>query len=381
MSKKWGILCCCILPLSIAGIATCCYLKMETSEKFFVVKDIREVSEQEMPLAENVKSESYRIQEEQRNSVEQKSIEQGTYKEDISVEQGNAEDNTTEQAENESLKEQLIVTAVPVEIQGNLYMSDDEELDFNEQTIEDLQLFIDELGQFTNLKRVEMCNTNLSNEEMASLREIFPTTKFVWVVHCAGFAVRTDAVAFSSMFTGYGWGPETQADFDALRYCTDLEALDIGHHSITDISFLQKLTNLKILILAINKLDDISILSNMTQLTYLELFLNKIEDLTPLEELENLEHLNLCHNKNLGEIEPILHYKNLQRLWISYCNLTSEEIARIKEAYPDARLEFQVYESVEAGWRSTEVYTRMRNVFNTNTMDEMFLPKVTNSNE
>lgn len=269
------------------------------------------------------------------------------------------------------------VEPVLVEILGETHLSDETELYFNDRRVDDLAAFTEALSQFTNLQKVEMCHTNLCDEEMAGLREAFPDTKFVWVIKVAGFELRTDAVAFSTMFTGYGWGPETSKDFEALKYCTDMEALDIGHHSITDLSFMEHMTNLKILILAINKLEDISVLENMTQLTYLELFLNKITDLSPLEKLVHLEHLNLCHNKALGEIEPILHYPNLQRLWISYCNLTSDEIARIREAYPDTRLEFDVYESVEAGWRSTEVYTRMRNVFNTNTMDEMFLPKVT----
>ena len=142
------------------------------------------------------------------------------------------------------------------------------------------------------------------------------------------------------------------------------------------VSFLKDLKKMKILIIAINRYSDITPLTELKNITYLELFLNDIQDLSPLEGLVNIEHLNLCHNKNLGEIDPILHYTNLKRLWISYCNLTGEEIATIKETYPDAQLEFDVYESVEAGWRSTEVYTRMRDVFNHNQMDEMFLPKV-----
>lgn len=265
---------------------------------------------------------------------------------------------------------------IPVEIAGEIHYSNESELNFNNYTIHDLERFVNSLALFTELKRVEMCNTNLSNEQMAALCDVFPEIKFVWMVHCAGFDVRTDAVAFSTMFTGYGWAPETEVDFDALRYCTDLEALDIGHHSIKNLDFLKDLKKLKIVILAINRIEDISILEDMQEITYLELFLNKITDLSPLENLVNMEHLNLCHNKTLGDVEPILHYQNLQRLWISYCNLTKDEIARIRNAYPNARLEFDVYESVQAGWRSTEVYTRMRNVFNNNKMDEMFLPKV-----
>lgn len=263
-----------------------------------------------------------------------------------------------------------------VQILDQTHLNSVTELCFNDYQIDDIEGFVEALIPFYQLERVEMCNTNLSNEIMENLCNLFPNTKFVWVVHCAGFSVRTDAVAFSTMFTGYGRDPYTEADFEVLKYCTDLEALDIGHHSIKDISFIKDLKKLKIVIIAINRIEDISCLAGLTDITYLELFLNSIVDLSPLEKLVNIEHLNLCHNKKLGEIEPILHYTNLQRLWISYCNLTKEEIARIKEAYPNARLEFDVYESVEAGWRSGEIYKRMRGVFNNNCMDEMFLPKV-----
>jgi len=282
-----------------------------------------------------------------------------------------------EQIEEETVAlEETVPEEYAVEILDQTHLNSAKELCFNDYQIDDIEGFVEALIPFYQLERVEMCNTNLSDEIMGNLCEIFPNTKFVWVVHCAGFDVRTDAVAFSTMFTGYGRDPYTEADFDVLKYCTDLEALDIGHHSIKDISFIKDLKKLKILIIAINRIEDLKPLENLTDITYLELFLNSIVDLSPLEKLVNIEHLNLCHNKNLGEIEPILHYTNLQRLWISYCNLTNEEKERIREAYPNAKLEFDVYESVEAGWRSTDVYTRMRGVFNNNQMDEMFLPKV-----
>lgn len=287
-----------------------------------------------------------------------------------------AEDVVTEVIEETVPLEETVPEEIMVEILDQTHLNSTKELCFNDYQIDDIEGFVEALIPFYQLERVEMCNTNLSDEIMGNLCELFPNTKFVWIVHCAGFSVRTDAVAFSTMFTGYGRDPYTEADFDVLKYCTDLEALDIGHHSIKDVSFIKDLKKLKVLIIAINRIEDLTPLEELTDITYLELFLNSIVDLSPLEKLVNIEHLNLCHNKNLGEIEPILHYTNLQRLWISYCNLTNEEKARIREAYPNAQLEFDVYESVEAGWRSTEVYTRMRGVFNNNQMDEMFLPKV-----
>lgn len=265
---------------------------------------------------------------------------------------------------------------MPIQIMDQIVMNSETEIIMDNYQIDNFEVFKEQLKMFYNLKRVSMCDTNLSNEQMDELCKTYPDTKFVWVVHCGNFRVRTDAIAFSTMYTGYGWDPMTEVDFESLKYCTDLEALDIGHHSMHDISFLKNLKKLKILIIAINRFQDISPLAELKDITYLELFLNDIRDLSPIEGLVNLEHLNLCHNKNLGSVEPILHYSNLKRLWISYCNLSAESKEMIRQAYPNIQLEFDVYESVEAGWRSTEVYTRMRNVFNNNQMDEMFLPKV-----
>ena len=263
-----------------------------------------------------------------------------------------------------------------VTILGEVHSNAETELYFNDRTIEDLNQFIIDLGQFFQLEKCEMCNTNLTNEQMDALGQIYPDTKFVWIVHCAQWSIRTDAVSFSTMFVDYGWGPETSEDFEPLKYCTDLEALDIGHKSCTDISFLKDLKKLKILIIAINRITDITPLEGLTNLTYLELFLNDIQDLSPLEKLVNLEYLNLCHNRNIGDIDPILHYTNLKRLWISNCNLTTDEINLIKATYPNTWLEFNVYESVQAGWRDGTVYYPMRNAFNNGVIDPMFYPKV-----
>lgn len=263
-----------------------------------------------------------------------------------------------------------------VTILGQVHSNAETELIFNDMFISDKAQFVQDLTQFYQLQKCEMCNCNYTNEEMEQLCNAFPDTKFVWIVHCAKWSLRTDAVSFSTMFVDYGWGPETSKDFEPLKYCKDLEALDIGHKSCTDISFIKDLKKLKILILAINRITDISPLEELTNVTYLELFLNNIEDLSPLEKLENIEYLNLCHNRNLGEIEPILHFQNMKKLWISNCNLTPDEKARIKAAYPNAWLEFDVYESVQAGWREGKVYNPMRNAFNNGVIDEMFYPKV-----
>ena len=64
----------------------------------------------------------------------------------------------------------------------------------------------------------------------------------------------------------------TSADIEVLKYCTDLQALDLGHQAITDISVIgDYLTQLRILILVDNKVNDLTPLSKLKHLHYLEL--------------------------------------------------------------------------------------------------------------
>lgn len=70
--------------------------------------------------------------------------------------------------------------AVWVEILGESHASNETELYFNQYQITDLTAFIEALRQFTDLEKVEMYDTNLSNEEMSGLQTMFPNTKFVW---------------------------------------------------------------------------------------------------------------------------------------------------------------------------------------------------------
>ena len=73
-----------------------------------------------------------------------------------------------------------IITGVDVWVEGRIISNLTEELDFNNATINDLDFFILELSQLPNLKRVELCGSNLSNEQMEILMNTYPNVKFVW---------------------------------------------------------------------------------------------------------------------------------------------------------------------------------------------------------
>lgn len=225
-----------------------------------------------------------------------------------------------------------------------------------------------------------MCDCGLSNEQMAALRDSHPSIKFVWMLHIAKHSLRTDAIGFSTKNPSKYTSPYAtdeynnlvrttvrlkKGDLDQLRYCTDLEALDVGHNYLTndDLSVLQYLPHLKILILADNCITDISALSQLKELMYVELFMNRIPDISPLVGLENLIDINVCYI-HLTDTAPLYQFKQAERLWFGLNGISSDEIRAISEALPNCVCNGTVRDSTGDGWREHPRYRWMRNFFN-----------------
>lgn len=226
-----------------------------------------------------------------------------------------------------------------------------------------------------DLKKLVMCDCGPGDEEMAALREDCPGIKIVWMLHIYCYSLRTDAVAFSTLV---GEGEDVQlsdGDVQVLRYCTDLLALDLGHHALTDISFLEDLPDLHVLILAENIIQDISPVAGLTELRYLELFQNYyIESLAPLGSLEKLEDLNLSYVSNARDYESLTGLKKLERLWLNHCGVTYEESLWLEENMPEG-CEIHCTDeeaSTGGGWRECDKYDAEYKMFRGNYLDEIF---------
>ena len=72
---------------------------------------------------------------------------------------------------------------------------------------------------------------------METLQSNYPEKKFVWMIRIKNWEIRTDIKAFSTgnieefdggYFLGGGRNLHDE-DTAALKYCTDLIALDLGH--------------------------------------------------------------------------------------------------------------------------------------------------------
>lgn len=214
-------------------------------------------------------------------------------------------------------------------------------------------------------KKIVMCDCYLSNEELGQLQADCPDVKIAWRIYLGvQWSLRTDDVAFSVLIYQYGYRPMTTADIQVLKYCTDLQALDLGHQAISDISVIgDYLTNLRLLILADNNLTDLSPLAKLPHLHYLEFFVNNVTDLTPLASCTQLVDLNISYNHGLSDITPLLNLPKLERLWLESTAVSQESLQLLYNTYPNATIVYYGQGSVDQGWRSHERYFAMMDMW------------------
>ncbi len=257
-----------------------------------------------------------------------------------------------------------------IELEGKVVSNLSTTLDYNKAVINDYEKFVIALQQFPYLTRVELCESNLTNEQMENLQKCYPRIKFVWTLYLRNYwKVRTDQVAFS---TNKGPGPDLRnEDVEQLKYCTDMVALDLGHNAVRDISFVEYMPNLRILILVDNRLVDLSPVAHCKKLEYIETFVNRITDFSALANLTNLRDINICYNR-FTDITPLLNKPRLERLFVSHCGLSTEQLNQLKAEYPNVQINHTVTQSIHGGWRKTDRYYAMRTMFKSNTVSELF---------
>ncbi|MDO4543799.1 MAG: leucine-rich repeat domain-containing protein [Clostridia bacterium] len=253
-----------------------------------------------------------------------------------------------------------------VEILNMSVDSTETTLDLNAYALEDNSELMQALAYLPALERVDMCECGLDDYQMAELADAYPAVRFIWEIDLGFWGrLRTDATAFTTRSSKDEDEMKyrlTSEDIWALRYCVDLEALDLGHQQLTDISALANCTKLKVLILADNQISDLSPLANMTELIWVELFINRIEDLSPLANLTSITDLNLCTNR-IEDLTPLYSLSGLKRLWYSNNNYSTADAAALAEALSSCHCNRTVWDETSDGWRETEEYLWMRSFF------------------
>ncbi len=256
--------------------------------------------------------------------------------------------------------------------------SETESLDLRGYTVEDIAAFKIKLKCLKKLTYLDMCNCGPSDEEMAQLRSEFPQTKVVWMLNLGYWEVRTDIKAFSMAqvhehegvrFIKIGnesrrYRRVSNEEIAKLRYCTDIEALDLGHaYMITDISFIREMPKLRFLVISMTKTLDISPIRELKNLVFLEMFEMDITDVSVLYDLPQLEYLN-CSFVRIEDIKPLLSLTNLKRLWIIHCGFSADTLHTLKVGLPNTIVIANGKHSTATGWRfGNPTYLEMQALF------------------
>lgn len=237
---------------------------------------------------------------------------------------------------------------------------DARELDLSGQSVPDLAALEEQLALLPRLERVIMADCGIPSEEMDRLNKRHEDIRFIWSVNLGGIRLRTDAEYFAPNKYFLEVGDE---DLLELRYCEDLICVDIGHNrGVTNCDWAAYLPKLRYLVIADTNIRDISPLSGLSELVFLELFMSPIRDYSPLLECKKLEDLNLGYT--YGSYEPILQMTWLKRLWwpgnLKALNWSARNALR--QALPDAKMNFVAGSSTGEGWRTGKHYYEMRDL-------------------
>lgn len=215
------------------------------------------------------------------------------------------------------------------------------------------------LPYMPNLEYLDMSGCGISNEDMDSLNRRHESVKIVWTVSIGSYLrVKTDITSF--MPAKHYVEVFTQ-DIYNLRYCTDLECIDLGHMKISNCEFAAYMPKLKYLMLADTRITDLTPLSGLKELVYLELFMTPVSDYSPLLSLTSLEDLNLYFT--YGESDVLKQMTWLKNLWWRPVEASDEEIAALIASLPDTHVECSYASSTGNGWRELPNYYAQRDIF------------------
>ena len=259
------------------------------------------------------------------------------------------------------------VTVYELELFGKTVSTDALELDFSgiRMGLSGAAVIEDALGEFPLLEKVVLCDCGISNEDMAALNDRHENVRFVWRVYFSGFSLRTDDTNFIAARVRNDF-PIYSNDLEVLKYCPDLQALDLGHKNITHLNFLRYVPHLKYLILVENDVNDITPIGDLQELTYLEMFWTKCEDISPLQNCKALTDLNISYIycRPAKCLETLVNMPQLERLWYCGNNLDAGQLEELQAALPDTEMYLAPYgEPTGSTWREHPHYFEMRDFF------------------
>lgn len=243
-----------------------------------------------------------------------------------------------------------------VDIHGKLYSDTIKELDISDKPITGTQEAEKYASYFPNLEKLIVDSGKVDNEKMAALREAHRDDyKVVWTVYFSPKSkLRTDEKSFIPIKQGEYYFQEENTE--NLKYCEELEAIDIGHSAVKTIDFVKYMPHIKYLILAHTQVKDITPISCLKELIFLEIDWSLVTDYTPLQGCTALEDLNI--GRTWGDVEPLYKMTWLKNLW---CVERGAYIAlQLQNALPKTHVNYGGNATVANGWRKLPNYFKMR---------------------
>lgn len=106
------------------------------------------------------------------------------------------------------------------------FSTDAVELDISGTPLSNTAPIEDLLPNLPRLQKLIACDCGLDSETMADLGRRYPHIRFVWRVKLGPLSARTDDTWFAPITKHQLIGGH---DVDELKYCTDMECIDLGH--------------------------------------------------------------------------------------------------------------------------------------------------------
>lgn len=251
----------------------------------------------------------------------------------------------------------------PFELAGQTFHSGDSELDFGETKLNGAQGLMWAVQLMPNLKTLTAYGITLKLPQLEQIEALRPGIQINTTLRFLRYSLRTDTTAFSTRKGNEApfW---KNRDFEILRYCPNLLALDLGHNRVSDLSFLRQWPGLKILIMADNAITDLSVIGELRELEYLELFMNPFTDVTPLTQLTKLKDLNISWTAT-ADVSVLSQMTWLERLWITQIKpkLPEGQVEALKAALPNTEINDTAWLATQGGWREHPRYRTMANIF------------------
>ena len=246
------------------------------------------------------------------------------------------------------------------ELLGTSYDNTTGEIDISGTRITDFDALAAQLRNLPGLRKLYMFDCGQSNAQMDALLAQFPGIKFVWRVYFGIWSLRTDATVFSTLNYDPPAYRLVDSEAEVLKYCTDLQVLDLGHNSLTSAAPFAGMTELRVLILADNRIGDISVLSGLTKLVYLEMFINRVSDISVLSGMPELRDVNFCWNR-ISDPSVLYTLPNIERIWMCGAQMSGETKRALMAALPDCEFDlYSYYGSTNGTWRSHARFYKIR---------------------